>query len=90
MTPINGSLYTVNPIAVNSAIDVFGENKRVITVLDTPAFGKVVAVSVGATMVGSIVHVVDQGAHTLPRLAGLLDWVFLSDSPPPRPSACRS
>lgn len=65
MTPIEGTLYTVNPIAVNSDVDVFTENRRVITVLETERWGKVIAVTVGATMVGSIVHTVTTGAPSV-------------------------
>jgi len=53
--PHNGTLYTVNPIAVREDVDVFTENKRVFVRIDTPAFGEVVYIAVGATMVGSIV-----------------------------------
>ncbi|KAL5703747.1 phosphatidylserine decarboxylase [Ranunculus cassubicifolius] len=52
---IPGSLYTVNPIAVNSEYcNVFTENKREILLLSTKDFGKVALVAIGATMVGSI------------------------------------
>ncbi|CAN0880099.1 Phosphatidylserine decarboxylase proenzyme 2 [Linum grandiflorum] len=52
---ISGCLYTVNPIAVNSKYcNVFTENKRVVSVINTAEFGKVAFVAIGATMVGSI------------------------------------
>ncbi|KAK1323801.1 hypothetical protein QJS10_CPA02g00698 [Acorus calamus] len=52
---IPGSLYTVNPIAVNSKYcNVFTENKRVVSLISTSSFGKVAFVAIGATMVGSI------------------------------------
>jgi len=54
--PIIGKYYTVNPIAVNlEQVNVFGENKRAITEIESPEFGSVCYVTVGATMVGSIV-----------------------------------
>mmetsp|Transcript_65754 Transcript_65754/g.208121 ORF Transcript_65754/g.208121 Transcript_65754/m.208121 type:complete len:144 (-) Transcript_65754:86-517(-) len=55
-TPVehDGTYYTVNPVAVNS-MDVFTENKRTLTVIDSKEFGKVGYVNVGATLVGSIV-----------------------------------
>lgn len=53
-TPIPGHLYTVNPIAVN-ATDIFTVNKRVVCLIDSPQFGHVAFVCIGATMVGSIV-----------------------------------
>nr|GEU94662.1 phosphatidylserine decarboxylase proenzyme 2-like [Tanacetum cinerariifolium] len=52
---IPGSLYTVNPIAVNSKYcNVFTENKRAVAIISTQEFGKVAFVAIGATMVGSI------------------------------------
>jgi phosphatidylserine decarboxylase len=40
--------------AVRTALDVYGENVRKIVPIDSPAFGCVMAVCVGAMMVGSI------------------------------------
>ena len=53
---INGPLYSVNPAAVFHNIAVLTENKRMVTEIDTEAFGKVFMVEVGATYVGSIVQ----------------------------------
>jgi phosphatidylserine decarboxylase len=52
---VKGRYYTVNPIAINNDVDVFTENKRVISILESPQFGKVVYVNIGATLVGSII-----------------------------------
>jgi phosphatidylserine decarboxylase len=52
--PIDGTYYTVNPVAVNESIDVYSNNKRIVTTIDSPEFGQVVFVAIGATMVGSI------------------------------------
>ncbi|KAJ0734254.1 putative phosphatidylserine decarboxylase [Helianthus annuus] len=61
---IPGSLYTVNPIAVNSKYcNVFTENKRAVSVISTADFGKVAFVAVGATMVGSITFTKKTGDH---------------------------
>ncbi|KAH9823949.1 phosphatidylserine decarboxylase-domain-containing protein [Melampsora americana] len=51
---IDGQYYTVNPMAIRSTIDVYGENVRVIIGFNTEGFGKVYCVLVGAMMVGSI------------------------------------
>jgi phosphatidylserine decarboxylase len=51
---INGPLYSVNPIALKRHIEILGENKRMITELQTKHFGKVLYIEVGATYVGSI------------------------------------
>ena len=54
ITPMNGALFTVNPLAIRSPINVYTENKRVLVLIDTEDFGMVAAVVVGATIVGSI------------------------------------
>ncbi|MES2121199.1 MAG: phosphatidylserine decarboxylase [Chlamydiota bacterium] len=51
---INGPLYSVNPLALKKNIEILSENKRVITEIDSKAFGKVLYIEVGATNVGSI------------------------------------
>ncbi|XP_021900034.1 phosphatidylserine decarboxylase proenzyme 3-like, partial [Carica papaya] len=61
---IPGCLYTVNPIAVNSKYcNVFTENKRIATIISTREFGKVAFVAIGATMVGSITFLRNEGDH---------------------------
>ncbi|KAK7932369.1 hypothetical protein PG985_003081 [Apiospora marii] len=52
---IAGEYYTVNPMAIRSALDVYGENVRVICPIDSPKFGRVMVICVGAMMVGSTV-----------------------------------
>ncbi|KAG9305463.1 hypothetical protein G9A89_021181 [Geosiphon pyriformis] len=52
--PIPGAYYTVNPMAIRSELDVYGENKRAVSYIDSPQFGKVALVAIGAMMVGSI------------------------------------
>ena len=52
---IAGEYYTVNPMAIRSALDVYGENIRVIVPVDSVAHGRVMIVCVGAMMVGSTV-----------------------------------
>lgn len=52
---IEGEYYTVNPMAIRSALDVYGENVRVIVPIDTPTHGRVMVICVGAMMVGSTV-----------------------------------
>jgi phosphatidylserine decarboxylase len=61
---IPGCLYTVNPIAVNSKYcNVFTENKRAISIISTSEFGKVAFVAIGATMVGSITFLKNEGDY---------------------------
>jgi len=53
ITPIEGHLYSVNPIVINRNVDVFSDNKRCIIEMDTDHHGKLVMVAVAATLVGS-------------------------------------
>ncbi|KAH8670948.1 phosphatidylserine decarboxylase-domain-containing protein [Xylariales sp. PMI_506] len=58
---IAGEYYTVNPMAIRSALDVYGENVRVLCPIDTPNHGRVMVVCVGAMMVGSTVITRNEG-----------------------------
>ena len=61
---IAGTYYSVDPILVNSKIDVFGDNKREVHKLYSAYFGTVLCVIVGATCVGSIqVHAESNAAY---------------------------
>jgi phosphatidylserine decarboxylase len=51
---INGPLASVNPLALKKNINILAQNKRMITELETEAFGKVLYIEVGATCVGGI------------------------------------
>ncbi|KAI0706958.1 phosphatidylserine decarboxylase-domain-containing protein [Earliella scabrosa] len=61
MTYITGEYYTVNPQAIRTALDVYGENVRKIVPIDSPQFGRVMCVCIGAMMVGSIHTTVQEG-----------------------------
>ncbi|KAI7854427.1 phosphatidylserine decarboxylase-domain-containing protein [Circinella umbellata] len=64
---ISGQYYTVNPMAIRTTLDVYGENARSVVSMETEAFGKVAVVLIGAMMVGSIVltpHAGDYLART--------------------------
>lgn len=52
---IAGEYYTVNPMAIRSALDVYGENVRVCVPIDSECHGRVMVICVGAMMVGSTV-----------------------------------
>ncbi|KAF1944024.1 phosphatidylserine decarboxylase proenzyme [Clathrospora elynae] len=52
---IDGEYYTVNPMAIRSSLDVYGENIRVICPIDSVAHGRVMVICIGAMMVGSTV-----------------------------------
>ena len=61
MESVPGTFYTVNPIAINQRIDVYGANKRVVVPIETEEFGEVCFVAIGATMVGSIIMTTSPG-----------------------------
>ncbi|KAK2741126.1 hypothetical protein FQN57_005727 [Myotisia sp. PD_48] len=63
---IEGEYYTVNPMAVRSALDVYGENVRVVLPIDSVAHGRVMVICVGAMMVGSTV-ITRQGGEKVAR-----------------------
>jgi phosphatidylserine decarboxylase len=50
---INGSLFSVNPLALRKRLSILSENKRVITRLETP-LGTILYIEIGATAVGTI------------------------------------
>ncbi|KAI1912776.1 phosphatidylserine decarboxylase [Ophidiomyces ophidiicola] len=52
---IEGEYYTVNPMAIRSALDVYGENIRILVPINSIAHGRVMVICVGAMMVGSTV-----------------------------------
>lgn len=58
---IGGPLFSVNPIALRRNVRYLVENKRVVTLLKSEAFGSVAIVEIGATMVGGIVQTYDPG-----------------------------
>lgn len=49
--PIDGVLYTVNPIAINQPVDVYTKNKRCICVVESESFGTILLCIIAATMV---------------------------------------
>lgn len=60
---IEGEYYTVNPMAIRSALDVYGENVRIIVPIDSEKHGRVMVICVGAMMVGSTVITRQEGEH---------------------------
>jgi phosphatidylserine decarboxylase len=51
---IKGPLFSVNPIALKKRIEILAQNKRVITEIETEAFGTLLYVEIGATAVGTV------------------------------------
>lgn len=58
---MNGLLYSVNPIALKERLAYLWENRRWLTVLESPKFGKVLLLEIGATNVGSTVQTYPTG-----------------------------
>lgn len=54
-------IYVIQPQAIRTSLDVYGENARKIVPIDSPTFGRVMAVCIGAMMVGSIKTTVEEG-----------------------------
>jgi len=65
ITKIPGTLFTVNPIAINKNVDVFTHNKRDVIEIETDQYGTMVMIAVGATMVGSIHLLCETTPYTL-------------------------
>ncbi len=62
---IPGRLSSVNPIALRDNLGIFWKNKRMLTILETEAFGRILCFEIGATCVGSII----QRFHSQQRVA---------------------
>lgn len=60
---VHGKYHSVNPIALQAYPEVFIENERRISILDTENFGTLAYVEVGALMVGKIVQTADEGLN---------------------------
>lgn len=58
---INGSLFSVNPIALSRRLSYITENKRQITHVENSRLGKYLFLEIGATNVGSIVGTAPAG-----------------------------
>ncbi|ORY24008.1 phosphatidylserine decarboxylase-domain-containing protein [Naematelia encephala] len=58
---IEGEYYTVNPQAVRTTLDVYGENVRKVVPIESEEFGTVMTVWIGAMMVGSILTTCKEG-----------------------------
>lgn len=60
---IPGALYSVHPLALLCRLQNYWENKRIVTLLESPHVGRYVMVEIGATHVGSIVHTTSVGQN---------------------------
>ena len=52
---IDGDYYSVSPLALRKNLEIWGQNKREYTVIQSPVFGDIIMCEVGATMVGSMI-----------------------------------
>mgnify|MGYP001235103191 FL=1 len=59
---LNGWLYSVNPVALRQRLEILVENRRWLTLIETPALGRVAMLEIGATNVGSAEHTFAAGA----------------------------
>lgn len=53
---IKGCYYSVNPVGLKHIAKLYCQNKRELTIIESPALGKVLFIEVGATGVGGIVQ----------------------------------
>lgn len=74
MIYVPGDLFSVNPLTAANVPNLFARNERVICVFDT-AFGPMVQILVGATIVGSI-KTVWAGTVTPPREGIIRRWTY--------------
>lgn len=58
---IPGPLFSVSPIALRRRLSYLWTNKRTVTLLESPDFGTVVLLEIGATCVGSILQTYQPG-----------------------------
>jgi phosphatidylserine decarboxylase len=79
---IEGEYYTVNPMAIRSTLDVYGENVRILVPIDSEAHGRVMVVCVGAMMVGSTV-ITRQAGEKVARAEELGYFKFGRGNDPP-------
>ena len=59
---LDGSLRSVSPLALRRQLSIFWENRRARTVVDSPNFGNVIVMEVGATCVGGMHSTFKEGA----------------------------
>ncbi|MCP5492202.1 MAG: phosphatidylserine decarboxylase [Chlamydiales bacterium] len=71
---INGYLYSVSPLALVHNIDIFSENKRYITELQTQNLGTIQYIEVGATNVGSVVQTASAAPHAKGEEKGYFEF----------------
>ena len=74
-----GEFWPVNPATVRNRDALFCLNERLVTVMDSPVFGRVAVVKVGATCVGRIRAAYDDRLTHAGQSAGLRTYL------PPRP-----
>ena len=70
---IPGVLHTVRPVALET-LPVFVENSREYTVIESPVFGPLVQMEVGAMLVGRIVNLEGEGEAVRGREKGFFEY----------------
>ncbi len=64
---VSGALHSVNPVVFEAEPKVFLRNEREVSLFETPRFGKVAMIEVGALGVGKIVQTATSPIHSLPQ-----------------------
>lgn len=70
---IPGILHTVRPIALENG-PVFTENCREYTIIESPVFGKIIQMEVGAMLVGRIVNHEEEGQAVRGKEKGFFEY----------------
>ena len=70
---IPGQLHTVRPVALES-LPVFTTNSREYTVIESPTFGKIIQMEVGAMLVGRIVNLEGEGLAVRGKEKGYFEY----------------
>lgn len=74
-------LTQVNPVAVNTSVDVYTENKRVVCPIDSDEFGLVTFVAIGATMVRHHAYAHALVVNLLPTIASQVGSICFTTTP---------
>ena len=61
MRVLEGSLRSVSPLALRRRLSILWENRRALTEIDSPVFGKALLLEIGATCVGGIHQTFESG-----------------------------
>jgi phosphatidylserine decarboxylase len=71
---LKGRYYAIHPIALNQVPDAFCRNQRSITLLDSPTFGQILLMEVGAFCIGTIAQTYAPGQVEIGQEKGFFQF----------------